>query len=57
MEVIVDTSHQEYVYHHPGWITRNGFCILMDIVIVDLTHTNMVQQKSTTIAYAMTMVA
>jgi hypothetical protein len=39
------------------YVTRNGFSILMDIVIVDLTHTNMVQQKSTTIAYAMIMVA
>jgi hypothetical protein len=37
-------------------ITKNGFQTLMDIVIADLTHTNMVQQILTMMTNAMMMV-
>jgi len=38
------------------YVTKNDFRILMDIVIVDSTHTNMVQQTSTMTTHVITMV-
>jgi len=38
------------------FIAKNGFWTLMDVVIVDPTCTNMVQQASTTTTHAMMMV-
>jgi hypothetical protein len=37
-------------------ITRDNFRTLMDVVIVDLIHTDMVQQSSMTTTHAMMMV-
>jgi hypothetical protein len=37
-------------------IIRNGFRTLLDVIIVDMTHLNMVQQTSMTITHAMVMV-
>jgi hypothetical protein len=36
-------------------ITKDGFDILMNIVIIDLIHTSMVQQTSTTTTHVMMM--
>jgi hypothetical protein len=38
-------------------ITKNNFHTLMDLVIANLTHTNMVQRTSTMTTHATTMVA
>jgi len=38
-------------------ITKDGLRTLMDVIIVDLIHTNMVQQALTTTTRAATMVA
>jgi hypothetical protein len=38
-------------------ITKDGLRTLMDVIIVDLIHTNMVQQPLTTTTHAATMVA
>ncbi len=38
-------------------ITKDGFQTLMDVIIVDSIHTNMVQRASTTMTHVMMMVA
>jgi hypothetical protein len=38
-------------------ITRDNFCTLMDVIIVDLICKNMVQQSSMTTTHAVMMVA
>jgi hypothetical protein len=38
------------------FITRDGFCTLMNVVIIDPTYTNMVQQTSTMTTHATMMV-
>jgi hypothetical protein len=38
-------------------ITKDGLRTLMDVIIVDLIHTNMVQQALTTTTHVATMVA